>query len=60
MPMVVAVNRVDGVLSHNLDDVRWAPAIDDDTPLMTFDARDRASVCDAVLALLRRSLARVS
>ena len=35
--------------------MRWALAIDDDTPLITFDARDRLSVRDALLAVLRRT-----
>ncbi len=55
LPLVVAVNCFDGNLVHDLDDVRWALAINNDTPLITFDARDKLSVRDALLAVLRRS-----
>ncbi|MFG1883013.1 ATP/GTP-binding protein [Micromonospora sp. NPDC049102] len=56
IPFGVAVNLFDGMLTHDLDDVRWALAVSDDTPLITFDARDRGSVLDALLVVLRRSL----
>jgi signal recognition particle receptor subunit beta len=58
LPFVVAVNLFDGVLSHSLEDIRWALAVADETPVITFDARDRGSVLDALLAVLHRSLAR--
>jgi len=57
-PFVVAVNRFEGSVELDLETVRWALAIEDDTPLVTFDARDRLSVRDALLAVLERSLAR--
>lgn len=57
VPFVVAVNLFDGRLPHDLDDVRWALAIHDDTPLITFDARVRESIRDALLAVLGRALA---
>jgi signal recognition particle receptor subunit beta len=57
VPFVVAVNMFDGHLAHSLDDVRWALAINDDTPLVTFDARARQSIRDALLTLLHRALA---
>jgi hypothetical protein len=56
MPFVVGVNLFDGELAHDLADVRWALAIGDQTPLVTFDARDRLSVRDALLAVLQRGL----
>jgi signal recognition particle receptor subunit beta len=59
VPFVVAVNLFDGQLAHHLDDVRWALAVDDHTPLITFDARARESVRDALLAVLHRALATV-
>jgi signal recognition particle receptor subunit beta len=58
VPFVVAVNLFDGVLSHSLEDIRWALAIAEETPVITFDARNRGSVVDALLAVLHRSLAR--
>jgi signal recognition particle receptor subunit beta len=56
LPFVVAVNLFDGVLTHDLADLRWALAIDPAIPLITFDARDRLSVRDALLSVLRHTL----
>jgi signal recognition particle receptor subunit beta len=58
LPFVVGVNLFNGVLSHDLSDLRWALAIDPGIPLITFDARDRLSVRDALLAVLRHTLSR--
>jgi signal recognition particle receptor subunit beta len=55
LPLVVAINLFDGSLTHDLEDVRWALTIADDTPLITFDARDKLSVRDALLAVLQRT-----
>jgi signal recognition particle receptor subunit beta len=56
LPFVVAVNLFDGELSHSLADVRWALAVADEIPIVTFDARDRRSVRDALVAVLRQSM----
>jgi signal recognition particle receptor subunit beta len=56
LPFVVAVNMFDGELSHELTDVRWALAVGEQTPLITFDARSRRSVRDALVAVLHRAL----
>ena len=48
------------MLAHELDDVRWALAVSDETPLISFDARDRRSVIDALLSVLHRSLDRAA
>jgi uncharacterized protein len=58
LPFVVAVNLFDGRLAHDLPAIRWALAIDDAVPLVTFDARDRLSVRDALLVVLDQALAR--
>ncbi|MCD0484116.1 ATP/GTP-binding protein [Streptacidiphilus sp. ASG 303] len=60
MPFVVAVNLFNHELAHDLDSIRWALAIDDRTPLIVFDARDKRSVRDALLSVLNRSLQMVS
>jgi signal recognition particle receptor subunit beta len=60
LPFVVGVNLFDGRLEHDLDDVRWALAVADDVPVLTFDARDRVSVRDALIALLERAVARAT
>jgi uncharacterized protein len=58
VPFVVGVNLFDGALSHDLADVRWALAVSDDVPLITFDARFKLSVRDALLAVLRNTISR--
>jgi signal recognition particle receptor subunit beta len=58
LPFVVAVNLFDGELTHDLAYLRWALAVDDRTPLVTFDARERLSVRDALLAVLEHALKR--
>jgi uncharacterized protein len=58
LPFVVAVNLFDGALAHNLEDVRWALAVGDGVPLITFDARDKLSVRDALLAVLHNTRSR--
>lgn len=55
LPFVVAINLFDGALNHDLADVRWALAIPDRIPVITFDARDRLSVRDALLAVLHNA-----
>jgi signal recognition particle receptor subunit beta len=60
LPFVVAVNLFDGEFAVDLGDVRWALAVNDDVPLITFDARDRRSVRDALLAVLRRARQRAA
>jgi uncharacterized protein len=51
---VVAVNLFHGRLAADLTEVRWALNVAEEVPLITFDARDRISVRDALLAVLRR------
>ncbi|GAA1286381.1 GTP-binding protein [Saccharothrix xinjiangensis] len=52
IPFVVAVNMFDGLLTHDLAEVRDALAISPDVPLITCDARDRASVVGALRELV--------
>jgi signal recognition particle receptor subunit beta len=51
----VAVNMFDGALGHDLEDIRWALAVSEDVPLITFDARQKLSVRDALLAVLHNT-----
>jgi signal recognition particle receptor subunit beta len=60
LPFVVGVNAFHGRLAHELAEVRWALAIDDKVPVVAFDARDRLSVRDALLAVLDQALARAT
>jgi signal recognition particle receptor subunit beta len=55
---VVAVNMFDGKLDHDLNDVRWALAVGEHTPLITVDARSRRSVRDALVAVLHQALSK--
>ncbi|RZQ63842.1 GTP-binding protein [Amycolatopsis suaedae] len=57
LPFIVAVNLFDGVLTHDLDEVREALALSPDIPLITCDARDGASVSAALQAVVRHTLA---
>jgi uncharacterized protein len=58
LPFVVGVNAFDGQLAHDLDEVRWALAIDETVPVVAFDARERLSVRDTLLVVLDRALDR--
>jgi len=58
LPFVVGVNTFYGRLHHELNAVRWALALRDAVPVIAFDARDRLSVRDAVLAVLNQALDR--
>jgi len=60
LPFGVAVNAFYGRLAHQLQEVRWALAVNEDIPVVAFDARDRLSVRDALLAVLDRALARAT
>ncbi|HEY8373345.1 MAG TPA: ATP/GTP-binding protein [Pseudonocardiaceae bacterium] len=52
IPFIVAVNRFDGRIWHDLDEVRDALALAPDVPLITCDARDRASTVQALQDLV--------
>jgi signal recognition particle receptor subunit beta len=56
LPFVVGVNTFDGQMTYSLEEIRWALAVRDDVPVMSFDARFRASVRDALLAVLDQAL----
>jgi uncharacterized protein len=60
LPFVVGVNTFHGRLAHDLPDVRWALAVDGTIPVVAFDARDRLSVRDALLAVLDQALAKAT
>lgn len=52
LPFVVCVNLFDGLLRHDLGDVRQALQLQPSTPLITCDARDRQSVAQALLVVV--------
>jgi uncharacterized protein len=58
VPFVVAVNRFDGSMHHDIDEIRAALDIDEHIPVVTTDARHREDVKKTVLSLLDVVLAR--
>jgi signal recognition particle receptor subunit beta len=56
VPFIVAVNRFDGQLRHDLDEVREALALQPGTPLVTCDARGRTSSAQTLRDLVRHAL----
>jgi signal recognition particle receptor subunit beta len=58
LPYVVGINLFHGMVPPDVHQVRWALTIAEDIPIITFDARDRYSVRDALLAVLHHTRAR--
>ena len=56
LPFVVGINTFNGQMAYSLDEVRWALAVREDVPVISFDARFRASVRDALLVVLDQAL----
>jgi uncharacterized protein len=56
IPFVIAVNRFEGSLHHDLDDVREALAVPPLVPMIYTDARERLSTKNALLVLVRHAL----
>ncbi|MDI6103125.1 ATP/GTP-binding protein [Actinoplanes sp. NEAU-A12] len=56
LPFVVGINTFNGEMSYSIDEVRWALAVREDVPVISFDARFRASVRDALLVVLDQAL----
>ena len=59
-PFVVAVNCFDDAPHYDTDDVRIALDLDPGTPVLLCDARDRESVKDVLITLVRHVLSRTS
>lgn len=58
LPYLVGVNCFDGVLSHSVDDVREALAIDSAVPIIPCDARERQSTKNTLIALVEHAMRR--
>jgi signal recognition particle receptor subunit beta len=56
VPFIVAVNLFDGRQLHRLEDVRTALRLHQDIPLITCDARDKASVVQALILVLTHTM----
>jgi signal recognition particle receptor subunit beta len=58
LPYVVGVNCFDGVLSHSVEDVREALAIESVVPIIPCDARERESTKNTLIALVEHAMRR--
>jgi uncharacterized protein len=56
IPFIVTVNPFDGARTHALDDIRGALQIPEEVPMMFADARDRADVKAALVAVVEHAL----
>ncbi|GGR56051.1 signal recognition particle receptor subunit beta [Nocardioides luteus] len=56
VPFIVAVNLFDGKLTHSLEKVRDALCLDERTPLVTVDARDRRSTAKTLVTALSHTM----
>ncbi len=56
LPYIVGLNCFDGLLQHHVDDVREAMSIDQAVPIVSCDARDRASTKQALIALVEHAM----
>ena len=60
LPYVVGLNCFDGVLSHRVEDVREAMAIDPAVPVVTCDARQRESTKQTLIALVEHAMRHIA
>jgi signal recognition particle receptor subunit beta len=58
LPYVVGVNCFDGLLSHSVEDVREALAIESAVPVIPCDARERESTKNTLIALVEHAMRR--
>lgn len=56
LPYIVGVNTFDGVLHHDLNDVREALSIDASIPIVRCDARDRESTKQTLITLVEYAM----
>jgi len=56
IPFVIAVNRFDSVLAHDLEAVRQALVLDAGVPVLGIDARSRADAKSTLIALVLHAL----
>jgi len=58
MPFVVAVNPFDGRRTHAIEQIRDAVQIDQRTPMLYADARERGDVKNGLISLVELALRR--
>jgi uncharacterized protein len=57
IPFVVALNAFDGVLQHQVDEVREALQLGPEVPFVVTDARERESVKSVLVSLVEHAMA---
>jgi len=60
LPFVVALNDFDGLVEHEVADIREALALGAHVPIVRVDARSRDSAKAGLVALVKHALARLS
>ncbi|UXY18610.1 ATP/GTP-binding protein [Streptomyces cynarae] len=55
IPFAVAVNCFDGATRHRAEDIRQALDLDDDVPVVLCDARERESVKEVLIEVVRHA-----
>ncbi|MGW2833947.1 GTP-binding protein [Streptomyces sp. NPDC001286] len=60
IPFVVGVNCFEGAARYPIEDVRRALDLDADVPLLLTDARDRESVKEVLIGVVRHAMAQAS
>jgi uncharacterized protein len=58
LPYIVGINCFDGMLTHEVDDVREALSIPPDVPIVTCDARSRESTKLTLIRLVEHAMSR--
>jgi len=56
LPFVIGINTFDGVLEHDVDDIREALEVGPDVPVLPFDARDQKSAGGVLIEVMRHTL----
>jgi signal recognition particle receptor subunit beta len=56
LPYIVGVNCFDGILQHDINDVREALSIDPSIPIVRCDARDRESTKQTLITLVEYAM----
>ena len=57
IPFIVALNAFDGILLHDVDEVREALQLGSEVPFVATDARERESVKDVLVTLVEHAMA---
>ena len=57
LPYIVGVNRFDGLLAYELDDVREALSVPAAVPVVSCDARERESVKQTLIGVVEHAMA---